>query len=179
MTDDSDVFLFGGSRIYRNMFNDSKYVECYLLADLDRELGLDRDKLVRLAYLLGGDYADGLPGVGPVLARELLEEFAGMDGLERFKVWWKKVQSGRDSEEDTKTPWRRKFVSTLSSLSLAVYTSYLNALASSRRKRATGSLSSTTAGPTQRSCAAVLSRGLAPANLSCSICRLRLTISQS
>lgn len=111
VTDDSDVFLFGGSRIYRNMFNDNKYVECYLLADLERELGLDRDKLVRLAYLLGGDYADGLMGVGPVLGRELLEEFQGPDGLQDFKVWWSKVQSGKDDEdEDTNTAWRRKFV---------------------------------------------------------------------
>lgn len=104
------MFLFGGSRIYRNMFNDNKYVECYLLSDLEKELGLNRGKLVRLAYLLGGDYADGLPGVGPVLGCELLEEFSGDDGLQRFKEWWTKVQSGRDNEEDTKTAWRRKFV---------------------------------------------------------------------
>ncbi len=48
ITDDSDVFLFGGLRVFKNMFNQSKTVECFLLADLARELGLDRDKLVRL-----------------------------------------------------------------------------------------------------------------------------------
>mgnify|MGYP002718778698 FL=1 len=77
VTDDSDVFLFGGSRIYRNMFNEAKYVECYLLSDLEREIGLDRSKLVRLAYLLGSDYTEGLPGVGVVAGRELLEEVPG------------------------------------------------------------------------------------------------------
>lgn len=111
VTDDSDVFLFGGSTIYRNMFNDAKYVECYLMKDLEKELGLDRDKLVRLAYLLGGDYADGLKGVGPVLGRELLEEFEGKEGLIEFKQWWGKVQSGKDTEEDNFSAWRRKFVS--------------------------------------------------------------------
>ena len=40
ITDDSDVFLFGGARVLKNMFNQSKTVECFLLADLDRELGL-------------------------------------------------------------------------------------------------------------------------------------------
>ncbi|OCH95371.1 PIN domain-like protein [Obba rivulosa] len=109
ITDDSDVFLFGGQRVLKNMFNQSKTVECYLLPDLDRELGLDRDKLIRLAYLLGSDYTEGLPGVGPVVAMELLTEFSGQDGLHKFKDWWQKVQSGRDTEEDTKNKFRRRF----------------------------------------------------------------------
>ncbi|GAA6009295.1 hypothetical protein JCM11491_004262 [Sporobolomyces phaffii] len=109
VTDDSDVFLFGASRVYRHMFDGNKYLECYLSTDLERELNLDRDKLVRLAYLLGGDYDDGLPGVGPVLARELVDEFEGDDGLERFKDWWKKVEEGKDSKKDTNTAWKKKF----------------------------------------------------------------------
>ncbi|GAA5934057.1 uncharacterized protein JCM15063_000543 [Sporobolomyces koalae] len=109
VTDDSDVFLFGASRVYRHMFDGNKYLECYLSSDLERELNLDRDKLVRLAYLLGGDYDDGLPGIGPVLARELVDEFDGKDGLKRFRDWWRKVEDGRDTERDTNTSWKRKF----------------------------------------------------------------------
>lgn len=111
ITDDSDVFLFGGGRILRNMFNQSKTVECFLLSDLERELGLDRDKLVRLAYLLGSDYTEGLPGVGPVVAMELLTEFSGVDGLHMFREWWRKVQSGRDTDDDNKGKFRKRFVS--------------------------------------------------------------------
>lgn len=111
ITDDSDVFLFGGKRVYKNMFNQSKTVECFLLSDLARELGLDRDTLVRLAYLLGSDYVDGLPGVGPVVAMELLKEFPGEDGLHKFKDWWTRVQTGKDKEEDNKSKFRRSFVS--------------------------------------------------------------------
>ena len=110
ITDDSDVFLFGGGRVFRNMFNQSKTVECFLETDLSRELGLDRDKLVRLAYLLGSDYVDGLPGVGPVVAMELLKEFPGEDGLHKFREWWLKVQIGKDKPEDNKSAFRKRFV---------------------------------------------------------------------
>lgn len=110
ITDDSDVFLFGGIRVYKNMFNQSKTVECFLLSDLGRELGLDRDKLIRLAYLLGSDYVEGLAGVGPVVAMELLKEFPGDDGLYQFKKWWTKVQSGRDNDSDTNSKFKKSFV---------------------------------------------------------------------
>lgn len=111
ITDDSDVFLFGGLRVFKNMFNQSKTVECFLLSDLGRELGLDRDTLVRLAYLLGSDYVEGLPGVGPVVAMELLKEFPGNDGLHKFKDWWLKVQTGKDKPGDNKSKFRKRFVS--------------------------------------------------------------------
>ncbi|KAK7033213.1 hypothetical protein R3P38DRAFT_2619130 [Favolaschia claudopus] len=109
ITDDSDVFLFGSQRVFKNMFNQSKTVECFLLTDLSRELGLDRGTLIRLAYLLGSDYVDGLPGVGPVVAMELLDEFPGEDGLHKFKDWWTKVQSGKDRPEDNKSKFRKRF----------------------------------------------------------------------
>ncbi|KAJ6576602.1 PIN domain-like protein [Mycena vulgaris] len=109
ITDDSDVFLFGSQRVFKNMFNQSKTVECFLLSDLSRELGLDRDTLIRLAYLLGSDYVDGLPGIGPVVAMELLGEFPGQDGLHKFKDWWTKVQTGKDTPEDNKSKFRKRF----------------------------------------------------------------------
>lgn len=110
ITDDSDVFLFGGMRVFKNMFNQSKTVECFRLADLCHELGLERDKLIQLAYLLGSDYVDGLPGVGPVVAMELLKEFPGNGGLHKFKDWWLRVQSGKDRPEDNKSKFRQRFV---------------------------------------------------------------------
>ncbi|XP_006459094.1 hypothetical protein AGABI2DRAFT_217997 [Agaricus bisporus var. bisporus H97] len=109
ITDDSDVFLFGAQRVYKNMFNQSKTVELFLLSDLERELGLDRDTLVRLAYLLGSDYTDGLSGVGPVVAMELLKEFPNKEGLHRFADWWRRVQEGKDKEEESNTKTRRQF----------------------------------------------------------------------
>lgn len=58
VTDDNDVFLFGGRHIYRNLFENKKYVEEYRSSDVERELGLDREKLIRMALLLGSDYTE-------------------------------------------------------------------------------------------------------------------------
>ncbi|KAG8790586.1 DNA repair protein rad2 [Ceratobasidium sp. 428] len=109
ITDDSDVFLFGAGKVFRNMFNQSKTVECFFSTDLERELGLDRETLIALAYLLGSDYTEGLAGVGPVVAMEIMKEFPGKVGLTEFRAWWRKVQVGRDTETDLKTTFRKRF----------------------------------------------------------------------
>ena len=110
ITDDNDVFLFGGTQCFKNLFNDAKYVECFIANDLDRELSLNRDRLISLAYLLGSDYTIGLPGVGPVVAMELMAEFPGPRGLEDFKRWWLEVQLGKD-DVSIQTKFQRTFVS--------------------------------------------------------------------
>src|SRR5688572_14487981 len=110
VTDDSDTFLFGGTRVYKNMFNSNKFVECYVSSDLEKELSLSREQLISLAQLLGSDYTDGLQGVGPVTAVEILSEFPGKDGLEDFREWWQSVQNhSRPKEADAKSTFRRKF----------------------------------------------------------------------
>jgi DNA excision repair protein ERCC-5 len=107
ITDDSDVFLFeGGSKIYKNLFNQAKYVELYLASDVQRELGLERDDLIKLGYLLGSDYTSGIKGVGPVGALEIMKEFGS---LENFRDWWRKVQRGQDDVNDTDTAFKRRF----------------------------------------------------------------------
>lgn len=113
ITDDSDVFLFGGKQCFKNLFNDYKYAECYVLSDFDRELCLTQDRLVTLAFLLGSDYTAGIVGVGYVTAMEIIAEFPrdGDDGLIDFRNWWLKVQTGQDTEEDTDTKWKKAFVS--------------------------------------------------------------------
>ncbi|KAI0474699.1 PIN domain-like protein [Xylaria cf. heliscus] len=110
VTDDSDIFLFGGTRVYKNMFNGNKFVECYLSSDLEKELSLSREQLISLAQLLGSDYTEGLPGVGPVTAVEILSEFPGKDGLKEFHDWWQDVQvHNRPKEADNASNFRKKF----------------------------------------------------------------------
>lgn len=111
VTDDSDIFLFGGTRVYKNMFNSNKFVECYLSADLEKELSLSREQLISIAHLLGSDYTEGLSGIGPVTAVEILSEFPGKDGLVDFKRWWTEIQQNPNwpKEANALSAFRRKF----------------------------------------------------------------------
>lgn len=106
VTDDSDIFLFGGTRVYKNMFNQSKFVECYLTSDLEKEYALHRQKLISFAHLLGSDYTEGIPGIGPVTALEILTEFSN---LEEFRDWWTELQMGTNNAEDAHLAFRKKF----------------------------------------------------------------------
>jgi DNA excision repair protein ERCC-5 len=107
VTDDSDTFLFGGTRVYKNMFNAAKFVECYLTNDLISEFSLTRDKMIAIAQLLGSDYTTGIPGIGPVTALELLAEFPD---LQDFKDWWTGVQNNTISKDaDKGSAFRRRF----------------------------------------------------------------------
>ncbi|EDK46318.1 conserved hypothetical protein [Lodderomyces elongisporus NRRL YB-4239] len=85
VTDDSDCFLFGGDKVYKNMFNQKQFVECYFKDDIATKIGLSQDNLIELALLLGSDYTEGIKGVGPVLAMEILAEFGS---LNKFKEWF-------------------------------------------------------------------------------------------
>ncbi|BFZ53038.1 DNA repair protein rad2 [Savitreella phatthalungensis] len=118
VTDDSDVFLFGGTRVYKNMFNAAKTVECFVLSDLEREFELDREKLIKLAYLLGSDYTDGIKKVGPVTAIELISDFPGENGLHDFKDWIDRVQTFTETQADKQSAFRRKFRKTAEKLVL-------------------------------------------------------------
>ena len=78
ITDDSDIWLFGGERVYKNFFNQEKFVEFFSSTELIQHFGMTREKLVQFALLTGSDYTDGIDTVGPVSALEILAEFPGM-----------------------------------------------------------------------------------------------------
>ncbi len=42
----SDAFLFGARKVYRNIFQDRKFVEAYDMEDIEQRLGLDRCRRV-------------------------------------------------------------------------------------------------------------------------------------
>jgi DNA excision repair protein ERCC-5 len=109
VTDDSDIFLFGGTRVYKNMFNSNKFVECYLASDLEKELSLTREQLIAVAHLLGSDYTEGLPGIGPVTAVEIISEFPSASGLEEFKAWWSSAQLSSAPPSTESSAFRKKF----------------------------------------------------------------------
>ncbi|XP_052605304.1 DNA excision repair protein ERCC-5 isoform X2 [Peromyscus californicus insignis] len=107
ITDDSDIWLFGARHVYKNFFNKNKFVEYYQYVDFHNQLGLDRNKLINLAYLLGSDYTEGIPTVGCVTAMEILNEFPGrgLDPLLKFSEWWHEAQNNKKvaaNPQDTK-----------------------------------------------------------------------------
>ncbi|XP_073722405.1 DNA excision repair protein ERCC-5 homolog isoform X1 [Misgurnus anguillicaudatus] len=107
ITDDSDIWLFGGRQVFKNFFNQNKYVEHYQSTDMQSQLGLDRTKLINLAYLLGSDYTEGISGVGYVTGMEILNEFpgTGLQPLHEFSKWWSEAQEKKKltaNPKDTK-----------------------------------------------------------------------------
>merc|ERR1719237_280348 len=94
ITDDSDIWLFGGKKVFRNFFNQEKLVTSYTATELVEHFGLNRERLVLLAMLTGSDYTMGIQDVGPVTALEVLAEFPGenLAPLNDFKTWWSRVK---------------------------------------------------------------------------------------
>jgi DNA excision repair protein ERCC-5 len=70
---------------------------------------LDRKKLIQIAFLLGSDYTEGIPGIGPVAAMEILAEFSKEEEedleapLLRFKEWYEGMSDD--------SAFQKKFVS--------------------------------------------------------------------
>ncbi|KAI3793957.1 hypothetical protein L1987_36580 [Smallanthus sonchifolius] len=57
------------------------------MKDIETELGLTREKLIRMAMLLGSDYTEGVNGIGIVNAVEVINAFPEEDGLHKFREW--------------------------------------------------------------------------------------------
>ncbi|KAB2075656.1 hypothetical protein ES319_A07G237200v1 [Gossypium barbadense] len=110
VTDDSDVFLFGARSVYKNIFDDRKYVETYFMQDIEKELGLTREKLMRMALLLGSDYTEGVSGIGIVNAIEVVNAFPEEDGLHKFRVWIESPDPtilGKLNVQEGSSAWKR------------------------------------------------------------------------
>lgn len=98
ITDDSDIWLFGGKKVYKNFFNQKKHVLQFTSTNISHYFKLSREQLVQLALLVGSDYTSGIQGIGPVTALEIVAAFHGssgtdpiqntMKGLCHFKEWW-------------------------------------------------------------------------------------------
>uniref|UniRef100_A0A1B0D0C2 DNA repair protein complementing XP-G cells n=1 Tax=Phlebotomus papatasi TaxID=29031 RepID=A0A1B0D0C2_PHLPP len=98
ITDDSDIWLFGGQTVYKNFFDQRKHVLEYRMEKIEKLFKVDRNKLIQMAMLVGSDYTIGINGIGAVTALEILAQFPGtesydtdvarLSGLKSFKEWW-------------------------------------------------------------------------------------------
>lgn len=59
ITDDSDIWLFGGKTVYKHFFNQQKNVMEFRAETVERSYNVERNKLIQLAMLVGSDYTTG------------------------------------------------------------------------------------------------------------------------
>ncbi|EDV59372.1 DNA repair protein complementing XP-G cells homolog [Drosophila erecta] len=106
ITDDSDIWLFGGRTVYKNFFAQNKHVLEFRAEQIEQTFNCNRGKLIQLACLVGSDYTTGIHGIGAVTALEILASFSGQDAngsgvcnqsvlqtLVRFRDWWQAHKS--------------------------------------------------------------------------------------
>lgn len=105
---DYDALLFGAPRLVRNLAITGKrklpgrnvYVEVkpelILLNEVLKELGISRRQLIWMGILLGTDYNEKAPGVGPKKALELVRNFDSFEEIMKavgFKVdGWEEIE---------------------------------------------------------------------------------------
>lgn len=104
ITDDSDIFLFGGNSVYRNFFNQTRHVEHYKTENIKATVGLERTKMITLALICGSDYTEGVEGIGSVGAMEALVEFPGegIECLQNLRKWWSVACKGISTMQHSK-----------------------------------------------------------------------------
>jgi flap endonuclease-1 len=78
-TEDYDALLFGAPMTLRKLTSSGDPERMSLEATLERR-GLTREQLVDVAILCGTDFNDGVDGVGPKTAVDLLHEHGDIDG---------------------------------------------------------------------------------------------------
>uniref|UniRef100_A0A1Q3F4H8 Putative dna repair protein complementing xp-g cells n=1 Tax=Culex tarsalis TaxID=7177 RepID=A0A1Q3F4H8_CULTA len=119
ITDDSDIWLFGGKTVYKNFFNQQKLVMEFTIEGIERSFQMDRKKLIQLAMLVGSDYTTGISGIGAVTALEVLASFPPtpekegettemmslLSGLRKFRDWW---NHGRNNSVGTRITLKSK-----------------------------------------------------------------------
>lgn len=87
ITEDSDAFLFGSRRVYKDFFGQGFNALEFNMDEIEIHLGLDQERLIMLSLFLGCDYTDGVKGVGIVNGMEILAAYKDFDSLRRFKAW--------------------------------------------------------------------------------------------
>ena len=100
VTEDSDSFLFGSKKVYKNLFSShgSGVLE-FDIRMIRRGLGLTREKLIMLALFLGCDYTDGVKGVGLVNGMEIVSCYETFESLERWREWAEKPDLWLNAEK--------------------------------------------------------------------------------
>lgn len=98
VTQDWDIALFGAPRALRNLTTSkTRMPELLDLAVALKSAGLTREQLVDAALLIGTDYNEGVPGIGPVKAVALVKRHGTLEAaLTALGVSMPKGRRARD-----------------------------------------------------------------------------------
>ncbi|HEV8360970.1 MAG TPA: hypothetical protein VGR28_11000 [Candidatus Thermoplasmatota archaeon] len=126
VTQDWDIALFGAPRALRNLTGSTTRAPEIL--DLPAALamaGLSREELVDAAILIGTDYNEGIPGIGPVKAVRLVKKHGTLVGaLAALGVTMTEANAVRDLffEHPIDTAYRPRFAAPKARAALAMLT---------------------------------------------------------
>eukprot|EP00760_Papus_ankaliazontas_P014613 PhM_4_TR16117/c1_g1_i1/m.84905/K10846/ERCC5, XPG, RAD2; DNA excision repair protein ERCC-5 len=100
VSEDSDVVVFGAHKVIRGLFSASAVCPTVVdVVEAEHQLGLVKDDFVSLALLLGGDYCNGVRGLGPATALRVVSCFrapgaTASSALQAFHDWAMDVKRG-------------------------------------------------------------------------------------
>ncbi|TKY45155.1 Flap endonuclease GEN 2 [Spatholobus suberectus] len=82
------------------LLGDGGYAVCYEMTDIERKLGFGRDSLIALSLLLGSDYYQGVHGLGPESACQIVKSIGDKYVLKKIASegleWVKKRKGGEN-----------------------------------------------------------------------------------
>ena len=96
ISDDSDTLIYGSPVVFRHLYLGDSTVEIFKL----NSLGFSQPELISMALLLGCDFTEGVRGIGPVNATEIVRHYSGLVGLARLREWADRCASDGGRETD-------------------------------------------------------------------------------
>jgi len=93
LTDDSDAFAFGSTKVIRFIKNnDISKLECYHLNDIFKDMQLNHESFVDMCILCGCDFSDTIPRVGSLTAYNLIKKYENIENILQENIKLKPTQ---------------------------------------------------------------------------------------
>ncbi len=86
ISEDNDILLYKAN-IYKNFFKRNRNIELYEYKDIEKFFGFKDTDIIKLSYLLGSDYANGVYGIGIKKAFDKLKDVTDDDISDLLKIY--------------------------------------------------------------------------------------------
>jgi len=86
ISEDQDSLLFGSPRVYHNLSFKEEFCTVTTLADQLDMWQITLRQLIDLALLVGTDYNEGIKGIGPKRALQLIQEHKQLENIPDFDI---------------------------------------------------------------------------------------------